>query len=166
MWIHHKSDPFMAVSVPLTSHVSPLDLIFSCTVCQDTLSDVYAVPDDADGLRRGKDPATNIIPRLWLTECAHVTCGKHFDGGGRCSSLFFPYNTNHECQARHFIQKANNLVRPALIAKPRKQTTRAKPFSGSMGVHLANTTRISQKHTSRYHRSSSQETIPDWKPCA
>lgn len=83
------SHPSMAVSTSQPSHISPLDLIFSCTVCQDTLSSVYAVLDHVDGLRRGNDSSTSIIPRLWLTECAHVTCGKHFEGGGEWPSESF-----------------------------------------------------------------------------
>ena len=77
-----------------------------------------------------------------------------------------PRNTDYKFKVHHSIQKVNNLVRPALIAKPRKETTRTKRYSESMDGHLANTIRISQTHTSRSHRSSSLEMILDWKQCA
>ncbi|KAL8802570.1 MAG: hypothetical protein Q9182_003735 [Xanthomendoza sp. 2 TL-2023] len=58
-----------------------IDFIFSCSICQATLSAVYATHDD-DGLRRSADNSDGSIIRLWLTECAHITCAKHLDGGG------------------------------------------------------------------------------------
>ncbi|KAI9811643.1 MAG: hypothetical protein M1827_005392 [Pycnora praestabilis] len=61
---------------------SPLDIIFSCGVCQATLEEIYTEPETNVGLRDGKDPNQGQVTKLWLTECAHLTCGKHLDGGG------------------------------------------------------------------------------------
>ena len=42
--------------------------------------------------RRPGSPHKDQITRFWLTECAHLTCGEHFEGGGphgpfQCSLL-------------------------------------------------------------------------------
>ena len=63
---------------------SPADIVLSCTVCQDTLSTIYADDDQSPGLHNdGEGPSDGKITRLWLTECAHLTCGKHLPGGGQ-----------------------------------------------------------------------------------
>ncbi|KAL8857318.1 MAG: hypothetical protein Q9178_006084 [Gyalolechia marmorata] len=48
----------------------------------DTLSTVYAQHDNNEGLHQGTDNTNGAITKLWLTECAHVTCAKHLEGGG------------------------------------------------------------------------------------
>ena len=67
------------VSVP---QLSTADLVLSCSICQETLSAVYAFPNGSEGLSKGKNHTDRSITRLWLTECAHITCGKHLEGGG------------------------------------------------------------------------------------
>lgn len=62
---------------------SPLDLIFSCTICQATVAQLYAEDDSSRALRSTADLSNRVITKLWLTECAHLTCGKHLDGGGK-----------------------------------------------------------------------------------
>lgn len=63
----------------------PMDIILGCTICQKSLSSIYT-EDHNDGLRRdGMNAEDGTIPKLWLTECAHLTCAKHFEGGGKCS---------------------------------------------------------------------------------
>lgn len=61
---------------------SATDIVVSCTICQDTLSNIYADDDGNSGLRKSTDPHSGRITKLWLTECAHLTCGKHLEGGG------------------------------------------------------------------------------------
>ena len=68
-------------------NLSPLDLIFSCTICQATAAQLYAENDNSRGLRNTADSNEAVITKLWLSECAHLTCGKHLDGGGK-----FPFN--------------------------------------------------------------------------
>ncbi|KAL9596416.1 MAG: hypothetical protein Q9219_005800 [cf. Caloplaca sp. 3 TL-2023] len=60
-----------------------VDLIISCSICQQTLSAVYAELDGTDGLRQGPDHTNGSVTKLWLTECAHITCGKHLEGGDK-----------------------------------------------------------------------------------
>ncbi|KAL8695311.1 MAG: hypothetical protein Q9218_000210 [Villophora microphyllina] len=59
-----------------------IDLVLSCSICQDTLSSIYATSDIDRGLRQGLDLSSGSINKLWLTECAHIICGKHLEGGG------------------------------------------------------------------------------------
>ncbi|KAL8928370.1 MAG: hypothetical protein Q9172_000962 [Xanthocarpia lactea] len=64
------------------SRPETIDFILSCSICQDTLSTVYAQHDNNEGLHQGTDNTNGAITKLWLTECAHVTCAKHLEGGG------------------------------------------------------------------------------------
>ena len=62
----------------------PADIVLSCTICQETLSTIYADDDENNGLRKdGEGSHNGTITKLWLTECAHLTCGKHLAGGGK-----------------------------------------------------------------------------------
>ena len=73
----------MAHSKPsLDAALSAADIMFSCTICQETLSSIYAEHDDNRGLRKSGDPRDGTMTKLWLTECAHLSCAKHFEGGG------------------------------------------------------------------------------------
>lgn len=61
------------------------DIVLSCTICQETLSSIYAEDDANRGLRKSEDSRDGRVTKLWLTECAHLTCGKHLKGGGDSS---------------------------------------------------------------------------------
>ena len=78
------------MSIPQESvsfQISPTDIVLSCTICQRTLSAIYADVDRNHNLcKDGEDPNGGKITKLWLTECAHLTCGKHLPGGGQSSS--------------------------------------------------------------------------------
>ena len=75
----------MSTSQESTSfQVSPAEIVLSCTICQETLSTIYSDDDGNNGLRKdSEDPHNGKITKLWLTECAHLTCGKHLPGGGK-----------------------------------------------------------------------------------
>lgn len=77
--------PIMSISQEsMKFQFSPADIVLSCTICQETLSTIYADIDRSPGLRQnGEEPHTSKITKLWLTECAHLTCGKHLPGGGK-----------------------------------------------------------------------------------
>ncbi|KAI4264206.1 MAG: hypothetical protein L6R42_000672 [Xanthoria sp. 1 TBL-2021] len=64
------------------SRPETIDFILSCSICQDTLPTLYEQHQDNDGLHQGTDSTDGQITKLWLTECAHVTCAKHLEGGG------------------------------------------------------------------------------------
>lgn len=67
------------------ANVYPLDIIFSCTICQETIADVYAngSPD-----LNYKAALLEYPCKLWITECGHVTCSHHFEGGGEMRSVY------------------------------------------------------------------------------
>lgn len=87
-----NSDPLniggssMAEDTARQSRSETIDLILSCSICQDTLSAIYTNHENNDGLRQGKDNTDGAIVKLWLTECAHITCAKHLEGGGELAS--------------------------------------------------------------------------------
>ena len=66
---------------PLSYH----DMVFSCSVCHKTLSEIYPDGDNQSGLHHEPDQPTGRIVKLYLTECAHVVCAEHLEGGGQCS---------------------------------------------------------------------------------
>lgn len=60
----------------------PIEIIFSCAVCQATIREVYKRPENDKSLRgAASSDQEQSITKLWLTECAHLVCGKHFQGG-------------------------------------------------------------------------------------
>ncbi len=62
----------------------PVEIIFSCAVCQATISEIYQNPEGDKGFRDGEHAGIEKpVTKLWLTECAHLTCGKHLEGGGK-----------------------------------------------------------------------------------
>ena len=65
------------------SPITPRDIVFSCCVCLDTLSDVYNDLDHPAGLHHEPSQPKGRIIKLYLTGCAHVVCAKHLDGGGQ-----------------------------------------------------------------------------------
>ena len=83
----------MSELIRQNSHLTPLDIIISCSVCQRSISDIYATPEKSDGLRQGPDLGNGKITRLWLTECGHFTCTKHLAGGGKQLVSHSAFNT-------------------------------------------------------------------------
>jgi hypothetical protein len=59
------------------------EIIFSCGICQSTVTEVYATPESNKGFHSGSGDDDGIVTRLWIAECSHVICGKHLPGGGR-----------------------------------------------------------------------------------
>ncbi len=77
----HLPNAMMTTAQPL--QLQALDIVLSCTICQEPLSSVYAEDDEYRGLNKGEgNPGSGRITKLWLTECAHLTCAKHLEGGG------------------------------------------------------------------------------------
>lgn len=63
--------------------VTPLDIIYSCCVCNATFSEAYENGNDAiEMLSDGINPKDRPPTRLFLSNCCHVFCAKHLDGGG------------------------------------------------------------------------------------
>jgi len=70
-------------SMMANSLLSTIDIVLSCSICQATLSSIYEEDDQNNGLRNGDDLHDGRVTKLWLTECAHLTCAKHLEGGGK-----------------------------------------------------------------------------------
>ncbi|KAG9533788.1 hypothetical protein KCU93_g163, partial [Aureobasidium melanogenum] len=67
----------MAAESDSPKHLQPLDLIFSCNICHDSISDIPSPPPDEKELEGIRKP----VAKLWMTECAHLICAKHLEGG-------------------------------------------------------------------------------------
>ncbi|KAF2085888.1 hypothetical protein K490DRAFT_67176 [Saccharata proteae CBS 121410] len=62
---------------------SPLNIIFSCHVCQASISEIYDAGASSSDFHDGRpDTGDRRVTSLWLTECMHLVCGKHLEGGG------------------------------------------------------------------------------------
>ncbi|KAL2352779.1 hypothetical protein BJ546DRAFT_1097216 [Cryomyces antarcticus] len=61
---------------------SPYEIIFSCSVCQDTIVDIYKNAESSNTIHDGRNSDEREVTKLWLTDCVHLTCGKHLEGGG------------------------------------------------------------------------------------
>ncbi|KAF2672807.1 hypothetical protein BT63DRAFT_137155 [Microthyrium microscopicum] len=59
--------------------ISPYNIIFSCDICQRTVSDIYP---DATLCESSGDGRLESPCKLWVTECTHLTCSEHLEGGG------------------------------------------------------------------------------------
>lgn len=69
----------------------PIEVIFSCQVCNNPISEIYEEPDTDKGFRDSNGSSTeHPVTKLWLTECSHLTCGKHLEGGGKCAAFEQP----------------------------------------------------------------------------
>ena len=68
----------MATEADLMKPLQPLDLIFSCNICHESIRDIPSPVQDVKELEGGRKP----VAKLWMTECAHLICAKHLEGGG------------------------------------------------------------------------------------
>ncbi|KAF2275222.1 uncharacterized protein EI97DRAFT_81631 [Westerdykella ornata] len=68
---------------PNPDGVTPLDVIFSCCVCNASFSEVYSGEQNTvQMLSDGINPKDRIVTRLFFASCCHVFCTKHLEGGG------------------------------------------------------------------------------------
>ncbi|KAL8874346.1 MAG: hypothetical protein Q9174_000297 [Haloplaca sp. 1 TL-2023] len=78
----------MAAATAQQRQATSTDHVLSCSICQNIPSRIYASPDEVLGLHQGEEDTKGFfITKLWLTECAHITCGKHLDGGGEIDKV-------------------------------------------------------------------------------
>lgn len=59
------------------------EIVFSCSVCQATVSEVYATVESNHGFHSGSGDGDGIVTKMWIGECSHITCGKHLENGGK-----------------------------------------------------------------------------------
>ncbi|GAB7355055.1 hypothetical protein MBLNU459_g5651t1 [Dothideomycetes sp. NU459] len=68
----------------------PLELVFSCSVCDESIHDIYKFSEDAQGFSDQRQSNQKVVTRMWLTECGHLTCSKHLADG---AAPFHPAGT-------------------------------------------------------------------------
>jgi hypothetical protein len=86
---HHPNSQIEMTSLSSPETIaSPSEVIFSCSICQATITEIYQNVDSELGLNTsGHSDQERAVTKLWLTECSHLSCGDHFEGGGTCRSL-------------------------------------------------------------------------------
>lgn len=67
---------------PDLDQLAPLDIIFNCNICHASIRDIYSNVEDNQGFRDGRHPSENAVNKFWMTQCGHLICSKHFEGGG------------------------------------------------------------------------------------
>jgi len=68
------------------------EIVFSCSVCQATPSEIYRSKQSNEGFHSGPGDEEGVVTQLWIADCSHVFCSKHLDGGGMQSWLSRPAN--------------------------------------------------------------------------
>lgn len=95
------------------------ELIFSCGICQATVSEVYVTPESNKGFHSGSGDDDGIVTRLWIAECSHVSCGKHLAGGGGSRRHGSMDTADRLNKLHHSTLMASNLRRHVLsVSKP------------------------------------------------
>ncbi len=125
----HLTSQYQTVNmVPSPKLLTHYDIVFCCSVCQATPSEVYR--DLArDGLKVGQRNDTSAL--LWLGECGHVVCSKHFEGSGKFERAFqIIHQTANFVQEFRFILNMRNHERHALFARLRATTLHPENYIG------------------------------------
>ena len=58
-----------------------VELVFSCSICQATLSEIAARSDGANRNGNAQEDISMAPAKLWIAECSHITCIEHLEGG-------------------------------------------------------------------------------------
>ena len=67
----------MSSEASSSDSLSPQDIIFSCAICQTTISELYRRPRTDHGFSSGDGDKERVVTRLWLTECGHLICSTY-----------------------------------------------------------------------------------------
>lgn len=101
--------------------ISALDMIFACTVCQIPLS---CIKNDREGLHGDNDSDEHKVAKLWFAvPCAHLSCAKHFEGGGKFILYAGSQTTDSQGQVFLSIRKDSFLRRHVLTVSRIRTTT-------------------------------------------
>lgn len=109
--------------------VTPLDVIFSCCVCNATFSEVYEGHcESVQQLSDGINPKDRLVTRLFLAgPCCHVFCSKHLEGGGEFAAalLHALMKVLTKLQGHLSIPQGNDRESPALCVGTTPSYTRS-----------------------------------------
>jgi hypothetical protein len=75
---------------PMEQNVTALNFIYACSICCTSFADVYEGKNETvRGLSDGINPKERIVTRLFLSNCCHVFCSNHLEGGGKqyCNAI-------------------------------------------------------------------------------
>lgn len=111
---------------------TPRDLIFSCVICQTTLSQAREHGNIRSSPPTG--PYHSADQRFWLLECAHVICNKHLDTEGEEKSILHKdYIFKHDTTilATHTLR--NTLIAPCPLCSCERNDTRPKTLYAISG---------------------------------
>lgn len=147
----------MAAKYDPTKPLQPLDLVFSCNVCHDSIRDICSPLQDEKGLDGTQKP----VAKLWMTECAHLICAKHLAGGGKRRLPFF-WSNSYAVQLLHFIPPGKHhalYVRFVLAGKTTMHSSRCMP---SVALPKANTIPTSLTTSSSVHPSLLIQKMVEW----
>ncbi|KAL9030912.1 MAG: hypothetical protein Q9196_001020 [Gyalolechia fulgens] len=111
-----------------------VDFVLSCSICQQTFSAVYADHDGDNGLRTDAHRTDGSITKLWLTECAHVTCGKHLEGGGLQAGSPSGHVNAHQAEGVPFHPEDQPPKAPCPLCSVNNRDRSAKILYGIRGV--------------------------------
>ncbi|KAL6158736.1 hypothetical protein ACJQWK_03703 [Exserohilum turcicum] len=68
---------------PADLGAAPLNFIYACSLCGASFADVYEGHNETvRGLSDGINPKQRLVTRLFLSNCCHVFCSSHLEGGG------------------------------------------------------------------------------------
>ena len=111
---------------------TPRDLIFSCVICQNTLSQA----DKRGSIRSSPptDPYNSADQTFWLTECAHVTCSKHLDNEGEEKSITYKYYvSNYGITILASLTSRNTLIAPCPLCSSQRDDRKTKTLYAISG---------------------------------
>ena len=134
--------------------VAPLEIIFSCSICQATITDIYSSQHSNQGFHDGRQPDVETVTKLWLTECGHLTCGKHLEGGG-WRTCFSPLSSlsNSYFQVHHSIRRVSRRAFHAHSVLLIKAKNPSETCTASVTLPTADTMPQSLPHSLRFHQS-------------
>ncbi|KAK6440124.1 hypothetical protein LTR95_003643 [Oleoguttula sp. CCFEE 5521] len=65
----------------VTHDLDVLEIVFSCGICQATVSEVYASRESNKGFHSNSGDDDGVVTRMWIADCTHLFCSKHLLGG-------------------------------------------------------------------------------------
>ena len=153
-------------STEIGGHGLPLEeIVFSCGVCQATVSELYASKDSNQGFHSGSGNEDGVVTKLWIAGCSHVTCGKHLEGGGERITRVVGARTTDPCaQQPHSIPRTCHRAHHVHNALSEVMTP-LKSFTASVGWLKASMTRQFQPHGGSAHHYRSTAACQAWSRC-
>ncbi|KAK5138392.1 hypothetical protein LTR08_003453 [Meristemomyces frigidus] len=84
------------------------EIVFSCGICQATVSEVYASKDSNHGFHSGSGDDDGVVTKLWIADCSHITCGKHLEGG---AAPFHPKGMQPRASCPQCMERGDDRLR-------------------------------------------------------